>query len=141
MAFVADSQCKRYAGVVLAADDEPAVLTAICQTLRSEGFRVLAACDGEQALDMLCYYGDEVDLALVDVSMPKIGGAELISRFLPVRPDLKALFLCGHPDEAPAKELRREGHFRVIYKPFTPDLLLSVVRTSMDGMMVREAAS
>jgi two-component system, cell cycle sensor histidine kinase and response regulator CckA len=138
---VIPSQRKQYAGVVLAADDEPAVLTAICQTLRSEGFRVLAACDGEQALDMLCYYGDEVDLALVDLSMPKIGGADLISRFLPVMPNLKALFLCGHPDEAPAKELKREGRFRVIYKPFTPDLLLSVVHASMDGLMAREAAS
>lgn len=133
------TQRKRNAAVILAAEDEPALLMAICQTLRSEGYRVLAACDGEQALDVMCHYGEEIDLALVDVSMPKLGGAELISRFLQVRPDLQALFMCG-PEEDSAKELKREGCFRVIYKPFTAERLLSVVSGALQGLMVREAA-
>jgi DNA-binding response OmpR family regulator len=124
--------------VILAAEEEPAVLTAICQTLRSEGYRVLAACDGEQALDLFCFYGGIIDLALLDVQMPKLNGLELISRVLPFQPDLRALFMCGHAEHAVA--LKREGHHRVIYKPFSPERLLAVVRTALDGRMVLEAA-
>jgi DNA-binding response OmpR family regulator len=116
------------AGVILAAEHEPAALWDICR-LRGEGYRVVAVCDGEQALDVFSYCGDRIDLALIDVSVPS--GADVVSRILQVRPEMKFLLL--HCKEAERPEAAAAPERTVLHKPFSYDELLAGVRSALNG--------
>jgi DNA-binding response OmpR family regulator len=125
----------RNALVILAAAHEPAALWDICR-LRGEGYRVMAACDGEQALDVFSCCGDRIDLALIDVSVPS--GADAASRILQVRPDMKFLLLHGkgaeHHDTAATPDRT------VLHKPFSYEQLLAGVRCALNGGLAAMAA-
>jgi DNA-binding response OmpR family regulator len=116
------------AGVILAAVHEPAALWNICR-LRSEGYRVMAVCDGEQALDVFSYCGDKIDLALIDVSVPNISGADVVSRILQVRPDMRFLLL--QCDKAERLDTAARPERTSLHKPFTYDELLAGVRFAL----------
>jgi DNA-binding response OmpR family regulator len=121
---------KRSVGVILAAAYEIEVLQAMCR-LRIEKYRVLAARDGEQALDLFCYLGGEVDLVLIDSSLPRICGAELISKILAVRPDTNFLLVHENGEQVLAGMGGLQA--RAIAKPLAHHNLLREVRLALNG--------
>jgi DNA-binding response OmpR family regulator len=120
----------RSAGVILAAAHDVGVLRAMC-CLRNEGYRVLAACDGEQALDVFSYLEGEIDLALIDLDMPGIGGLELMSSILAVRPDTNILVV--HQDDKQSLSRIGTPESMAICKPFIHHELLREVRFAAHG--------
>jgi CheY-like chemotaxis protein/two-component sensor histidine kinase len=109
---------------ILVAEDNDQVRRLACRILRSNGYRVLDAADGEQALQLAAQSGHQVDLLLSDVVMPGIGGVELAERLSRARPGLVVLHMSGYtsmPDSAGAPT-------ELIEKPFTADELLGRVR-------------
>lgn len=128
---------KAVPGVLLVAAHDPAVFWTVCQ-LRGEGYRVLAACDGEQALDVFCHLEGRIDLALVDVRAPN-GGSDLMSRIRRIKPDMKFLLLHDDPKAIfPEAGLPEYG---IVYKPFTYRRLLSAVRSVLSHGYLAEAAA
>ena len=65
---------------ILLVEDEPAVRSVATRVLRNQGYFVLAACNGEEALALADKVGGAVDLVLTDVIMPDMGGPELVER-------------------------------------------------------------
>ena len=108
-------------GTILLAEDEDAVRDLLVQALGSAGYRVLAARDGEEALQLSAEHGGSIDLLLSDMVMPRLGGLDLAARLRRRRPGLRVLFMTGYSDA----ELIDE---QVIPKPFAPSLILAQVR-------------
>ncbi len=86
---------------ILLAEDEPEVRRLAAQVLRRAGFTVLEAANGEEAEALLAREGARVDLALLDVVMPKVGGFEAARRLRASRPDLPILFSSGYAELEP----------------------------------------
>ena len=79
---------------VLAVDDDPAALEALCELLLLEGISSLRAQDAEAALDLLRV--NDVEVLLTDVVMPDMTGIELARRAVHLRPDVAVVFLTGN---------------------------------------------
>jgi signal transduction histidine kinase/response regulator RpfG family c-di-GMP phosphodiesterase len=118
---------------VLVVEDETLVRTIAARVLEGEGYSVLLAEGGAEALALLERHADRVRLVLTDVAMAGISGRELGRRLAEIRPGLPVLFMSGYPaDEAVRNGLLLE-HQPFIQKPFVPASLAEAVRTLLDG--------
>jgi CheY-like chemotaxis protein len=96
------------------------------------GYTVIEAADGEEALRKFDLQREAIQLAILDVVMPKINGNEVRDALLKLRPSLKVLFLSGYN----ADVLQQKGigsSDNVMFKPLSPMDLLQVVRRILDG--------
>src|SRR5689334_21923405 len=85
---------------ILLADDEPAVRLLIEAALSAEGYQVLAATNGYEALKVFDQRGDDIDLLITDMCMPYIGGSELIAALRARRSTLKCLCISSYAMDA-----------------------------------------
>ncbi len=118
---------------VLVVEDEPAVRDITERILQRAGYRVLAAADGHQALQLLEREPFEFDLLLTDVIMPRLSGPELAARLGAHNPELRVLYMSGYTDDAIAHHGVLDGETQLISKPFSAEELIDKVRTVLDA--------
>jgi len=80
---------------VLVVDDEPIILSVMTIVLRKAGYRVLAAANGAQALALVHASGAPVYVAVLDLTMPGIGGVRLLAGLREIDSNMRALFISG----------------------------------------------
>ncbi|MBI3409439.1 MAG: response regulator [Planctomycetes bacterium] len=113
---------------ILLVEDEAAVRKMVSYTLQREGYRVIEACNGRDALQRTGEDRARIDLLLTDVIMPEMGGCQLAERLLTLRPAVKVLYMSGYNDDAVSQQLHLEPGTPFIQKPFEPPLLSKKVR-------------
>jgi len=114
---------------ILIAEDHESIREMSRQALLNMGYRVLAACDGQEALE-LCSH-EAPALAILDVIMPKLGGLGTAASLLKMFPGLPVVFASGY--SADASELPAEGtKARYLQKPYSPTTLGRLVRETLD---------
>jgi len=106
-------------------DDDRNILTSVAMTLEAEGFTVRAYADGAEALRGLT--AQPVDLAILDIKMPRMDGLELLER-LRKQGDLPVIFLTSKDDEVDELMGLRLGADDYIKKPFSQRLLIERIR-------------
>ena len=106
--------------IVLVVDDDESIRTLACDILERYGYRVRAAVDGEQALEMA--RSSRPDLLLTDIGMPGLDGRELASRL----PDVRVMFMTGYSEESGPDD------WRLLQKPFSTNSLAHAVRAALD---------
>ena len=114
---------------ILLVEDEDGLRRLCAEVLRSAGYVVTPATDGQAALDLIDTGDDRPDLVVTDVVMPRIGGVELARRLTEIRPTLPVLFMTGYVDATSRPDL--EGA-EVLTKPFLVDELVDKVRQVLD---------
>jgi PAS domain S-box-containing protein len=121
---------------VLLVEDEENVRDLACEFLQLNGYRVLKAANGGEALLICEQHEGPIHLMITDVVMPRMSGRELAERLVPLRPEMKVLYTSGYTDDAlvPHGVLEPGTHF--IEKPFTSDALASTVREVLDGAQI-----
>lgn len=112
---------------ILLVDDEGPLRNVLHQMLRLSNFAVLAATNGLEALEKSAHYAGKIDLLLTDVVMPGMRGPELAELMLRGRPDTKVLFMSGFTDEEGGKTISIPSHYRLLQKPFSLTLLITVI--------------
>lgn len=117
---------------ILVVEDEEPVLTLVRETLEDVGYKVLAACNGEEALALLSRGKEPIHLLITDVVMPKIGGQTLAARVAYKHPEIQILFMTGYFDTDIDRSDNPLGRRPCIFKPFTPHELTSKVRELLD---------
>ena len=127
------AQVGAHGETVLVVEDEPMILDLACRVLRGQGYVVLRASGGEEALATAAAHDAPIDLLLTDVVMPRMGGPALAERLLAVRPGLRVLYVSGYTegDIVRGRVLQRGVH--LLEKPFTPRQLLERVRLVLDA--------
>jgi DNA-binding response OmpR family regulator len=110
---------------VLVVDDEPTLRKLMQLVLEKEGFHVLTAQDGYDAMDVSASHRGEIDLLVSDVMMPGMDGLKLADELLETDPNLPVLFVTGSSERL---TLRKEEPFPVIEKPFSPRNLVLTIR-------------
>ena len=114
-------------------DDDRNILTSVSMTLEAEGFAVRTYTDGAEALRALMQ--SPVDLAVLDIKMPRMDGMELLEK-LRKSSDLPVIFLTSKDDEVDELMGLRMGADDYIKKPFSQRLLIERIRT----LLRREAS-
>jgi two-component system, chemotaxis family, chemotaxis protein CheY len=125
-------------GRILVVDDEAQVRKPISIMLAKDGYEVVEAEDGEEAIKALGA-GDNplmVDTVLCDIRMPNINGKEAIIYFRNQFPGVPIVVMTGYPDVELAVSLMRQGVRDYLIKPVTKDELLSVIRKSVEQHVV-----
>lgn len=113
---------------VLVIDDEESVRKSVGQILKRQGYTVMEERDGEGGLAVLQQHGTEIDLVLLDLSMPRRSGAEVLAELHRSDPEMKVIIFTGY-----AAHLDEFGAARaVINKPVRPAELLQKVRQVLD---------
>jgi DNA-binding NtrC family response regulator len=115
---------------VLVVDDDRGVRRLTARMLRAEGYKVLEAESGAEALHLL-----EIDpgirLVLTDVVMPEMHGLELAEQALARRPHLKVLLMTGHAPELTVNLDVRDARLPLLLKPFSKEQLSAKVRETL----------
>jgi len=118
---------------ILVAEDEVQVRSLLRGQLGAEGYTVLAACDGRDALDLLERHAGRIDLLLSDLVMPHLGGRELARRFRERHPGAPVVLMSGYAEEAVAAEGDLSGASAFVQKPFEMGDLAALLRRLLDA--------
>ena len=126
---------------VLVVEDEPVVRRLARRTLAEQGYTVLEAADGQQALREIERVGRHIHLILSDLVMPGMSGRELAQEVGRRYPSIPILFMSGYIGEDVRSRGLLEGSAAFVQKPFTAELLGRRVRAVLDGEMVGDPAA
>lgn len=122
---------------ILLVEDEEQVRRIIKEVLEWQGYNVLSALNGEEALKLAEGQGTEIHLLLTDVVMPQMSGLELAERLITMRPQLKVLYMSGYTDDAMVRHGLLEETLKFIQKPFDPASVARKVREVLDSPSVK----
>ncbi len=117
---------------ILLAEDNDAVRELIKDVLEKSGYRVIQSMDGEDALTRFNENPEAVDLALLDVVMPKKSGVKVVDEMQRARPDIKVLFMSGYVDDVEARREISEKGLSFLKKPLSLEELLCRIREVLD---------
>jgi len=126
---------------VLVVEDEDAVRLIVRRVLRDQGYEILEARDGNEALRLCAQKGDAIDLVLSDVIMPGMGGRELSRALAASRPGLPILFMSGYNDDGELAGSGADLGSGILAKPFTAETLATQVREALDRRPTKTAAT
>jgi two-component system cell cycle sensor histidine kinase/response regulator CckA len=118
---------------ILLVEDEESLRKLAHMFLRDNGYQVLAAGDGAQALQLARQHTGPIHLLLTDVVMPGINGRVLAERLAPGQPGMKILYMSGYTDSFIAGHGVLEAGSHLLHKPFTEETLTRKVRELLDA--------
>jgi PAS domain S-box-containing protein len=118
---------------VLLVEDAAAVRAVSKEVLERQGYTVLEASNGADALRLAERHHGSIHLLLTDVVMPKVGGRELAERLAVTRPDTAVVYMSGYTDDAVVRHGILEGGVAYLQKPFSPERLARKVREVLDA--------
>ncbi len=118
-------------GTVLVVDDDPAMIASTSALLEDAGYHVLTARNGEEALEVFSADSEEIDLVILDLVMPRMGGEECLERLLEIDPEVRVLATTGYyidDDSYQEIEPKLKGF---IPKPIAPPILINIVQRAL----------
>jgi len=115
---------------ILVVDDEPELCRALSKLLGRNGYSVMSAGNGEEALTLLREH--RIHLVLSDLQMPKMGGLELLKVAQVVSPDTEFVIITGHGTIETAVDAMKTGAYDFIEKPFSTSTALKVVKKALE---------
>ena len=116
---------------ILLVEDSPALRGLTRELLSRQGYTILEASDGVEALELSKDYAGTIHLMISDIVMPRMRGTELATHITQQRPELMVLFLSGYTEEA-VWRLRDTHRIAILEKPYSSAALLRTVRQKLD---------
>jgi signal transduction histidine kinase/CheY-like chemotaxis protein len=117
---------------VLVVEDEDSVRSLLRELLRRQGYTVLEACDGREALQVAGRHAGPIHLLISDCLLPHLSGAELAGRLRPCYTDLRVLYVSGYPAAEAAEVAGIDPSVPFLQKPFSAAALADQVRELLD---------
>jgi len=114
---------------ILLVEDEDMLRELGVSILESEGFRVLPAKDGVEAVALFETHSDEIGLVVCDLGLPRLGGREAFLKMKENRPDVRAIVASGYLEPAIRSEMLKAGVIDTIQKPYDFNDLLAKIRS------------
>ncbi|HKS15983.1 MAG TPA: response regulator, partial [Planctomycetota bacterium] len=118
---------------VLLVEDSDSLRRLVQHVLLKQGYTVLLATDGEDALKVSESHAGPIHLMVTDVVMPRMGGMELAQQLVKVRPDTRVLYTSGYIERTGLDTITAGGKFAFLPKPFTPEELARKVRETLEA--------
>jgi two-component system, cell cycle sensor histidine kinase and response regulator CckA len=119
---------------LLIVENESAIRHLLQVALRRNGYTVLAAESGREALQLVRNHAGPLHLMITDVMMPDMDGPELVRQLSTIRPDTRTLFMSGYMDDTLGERGILSTNANFIQKPFSPGTIAQRVREILDGV-------
>jgi two-component system cell cycle sensor histidine kinase/response regulator CckA len=128
-------------GTVLVAEDEPQVREMVVRALEKSGYSMLSAEDGREAVALFEKYGQDIDLVVLDMVMPHMGGQECYRQLKALNPEIQIMIMTGYTSDASAEAFFREGNIQVIKKPFELKNFTKAVQQAISRVRKKSTAT
>jgi CheY-like chemotaxis protein len=122
----------RGSGVVLVIDDEAVVRNMAKRTLDRRGYDVLIAYDGLAAINICKRHPGNIDVAVLDLSMPGMSGKETLPELRKIRPDLKVLVSSGYSEAEAMTMFKGQRVSGFVQKPYTAATLAEKIKRALE---------
>ena len=119
---------------LLVVENESAIRNLLQVALKRNGYTVLAAESGREALELVRNHAGAIHLLITDVIMPDMDGPELVRHLSTIRPDTRTLFMSGYMDDTLGERGILATNANFIQKPFSPSTIAQRVREILDGV-------
>lgn len=126
------AQISRGSETILLVEDEEIVRKMIAETFHANGYNILEASRGDQAIQICEQYDGRIHLLVTDVVMPGMNGRDLAERLISMRSDMKVVFISGYTDRGVIDSGILDGNSAFLQKPFTPEGLSRKVREVLE---------
>lgn len=120
-------------GTILLVDDEDMIIETGEQILKILGYKVLVARSGKEALNIYKQHKDNIDMIILDMIMPNMGGGETFNRIKKINPGVKVLLSSGYSIEGEADKILKQGCNGFLQKPFNIIELSQKIREIIDN--------
>lgn len=118
-------------GRILVVDDEEVVRELVTDMLETLGYEVITAVDGQEAIEQYREKKNEIDLILLDMIMPRLGGKDCFMELKRMNPEVRAVLSTGYSRDGAAQEILDQGMMGFIQKPYRINQLSEVVSEAM----------
>jgi signal transduction histidine kinase/CheY-like chemotaxis protein len=127
-----DSSTRNIArGLILVVDDEEIVRQSARRLLEAMGYGVLVAADGVKATEVFEQHHDMIELVLLDMVMPNLGGAETFHKLRAIKPAIKVLLSSGHAEQASVRALIAAGAVGFLPKPYDSTAIGAAIKAAL----------
>jgi DNA-binding NtrC family response regulator len=123
---------------VLVVDDEEVIRKGFSRTLRAEGFRVLTAVNGKEALEVLD--SEKVNVIICDLKMPVMGAVGLLEETQRHHPDIPVIVITGQGTVESTIQCMKKGAFHFVGKPLRADHLIHVTKKALETQNLEKEA-
>ncbi|MGD9123958.1 MAG: PAS domain S-box protein [Desulfarculaceae bacterium] len=117
---------------ILLVDDEPSLRSVASSLLTKNGYKTLLASSGEEAVEIFLVKAAEIDLVVLDIGMPGMGGHRCLQALLEIKPEAKIIIASGYSKNGALRETMALGAVDYLAKPFKTAELLETVRRVLD---------
>jgi signal transduction histidine kinase/ActR/RegA family two-component response regulator len=121
---------------VLVVEDQDGVRELTAGFLRANGYSVLEAVDGLDALEVAKRFGRTIHAVLTDIVMPRMGGVELAKRLIAHQPGTKIILMSGYSDQLGNEKDEAIASFLILQKPFSMNSLAAALRETLEGRIL-----
>lgn len=118
---------------LLFVDDEDMIIDVGKPMLEKLGYKVFVAKNGKEAIEVYNKHKDEIDMVVLDMIMPDMGGSEAYDRLKEINPTIKVLLSSGYSIDGLASEILKRGYDGFIQKPFHMKVLSQKLREILDN--------
>lgn len=118
--------------LILLVDDEFLMQELGRQLLEEQGYRVIVAGDGLEAVHLFQQHKDEIALVILDLLMPKLDGGQTYLALKNIKPNVKAFFCTGYTPQEIIGSLLAQESLRALQKPFRPSEFVQIVREMLE---------
>lgn len=118
---------------VLVVEDEPGIRELVSEVLKRNGYRVLTACNGDEAFSIAEGENGSIQMVLTDLVMPGVSGVELAKKLREKSPHIKILLMSGYSANTLDQHGTLDAGTSLLEKPFTPSILVSRVREMLSA--------
>ncbi|MDX8383689.1 MAG: ATP-binding protein, partial [Ghiorsea sp.] len=123
---------------ILLVDDDDSLRDAHSDVLESLGYAVIEACNGLEAIKLYAEQGEAIDLVIMDIMMPEMGGMKAAQHILIMNPDVNIFFATGYDKDSSterfdSRELTQLDAIKRLSKPFTIEVLSKMIRAELAG--------
>jgi len=119
------------APTILMVEDQEVIRRMTSRMLTSLGYTILEASNGREGVSLFGLRKDEIDLVIVDLTMPVMDGRDMFYRIREIKPSIKVIFTSGYPRQDLVEELLGEGISGFLQKPFSVEELSDMIRRLM----------
>ncbi len=132
---------RRGSATILVVEDEAGVRELAGQFLKAQGYTVLEAKDGIEALEIAAQHEGTIHVTLTDMIMPRMSGTELVKRLKAIRPHMKAAYMTGYAEYATSgNESSSNQQSSILQKPFSSTCLADMIRVVLAGQANEKAS-
>jgi CheY-like chemotaxis protein len=125
--------------LILIIDDEALIVTLVKRMLTDVGYRVVTSAEPFHALEVFKQLGDQIDLVILDFTLPIMDGSEVFAALRKIKPNVAVMLSSGFAEQEKVRTMLSQGLRGFLPKPYTQEKLLTQVRSTLDAIRIQNA--